>query len=106
MGERLGPEDPSRVEHRQSLHRRILRRIPIIGRAQREEPLQVNPDNTPPVFNPYSDLNRFRREAFRRVPGVVNMGDPLRASMQSDDRPQMVPEQQAALEVERQELHD
>ena len=24
------------------------------------------------VFNPYSDLDKFRREAFRRIPGVVN----------------------------------
>lgn len=66
---------------------------PIIGAAPGGS-TTTQPQELPQthVFNPYSDMNRSRREAFRFVPGVVNIGDEIKASMQSDDRPEIPPQ--------------
>ena len=39
------------------------------------EPITPSQGETVEVFNPYSDLDKFRRDAFWRIPGAVNIAE-------------------------------
>ncbi len=53
------------------------------------------PEEGESVFNLYSDLDRFRREAFIRIPGVVNITDNRFESLLSGAHPLPVPDRSA-----------
>lgn len=39
------------------------------------------------VFNPYSNLDKFRGDAFRRIPGVVNFAESKTEAILRDAQP-------------------
>ena len=39
------------------------------------EPVTLSQGEKRVVFNPYDDLDKFRRDAFWRIPGVVNIAE-------------------------------
>lgn len=73
-----------KTDNRSSFIRNWIKRIhPIMGDQEITE--MVNSfENNHKVRNPYADLNRFRLEAFRRIPGVVVIGKHILRSREED----------------------